>query len=211
MELPRAPAFGSLRSRNVRLFLGGQSDALWLSLALLFVTGFGVMVQLASSNALIQTIVADDRRGGVMGLYTMAFVGLAPAGTLLAGTLATSLGTARMVLLGGLGCLAGSLAFGRRCRGRRRRSERRSSAGLAGALEFRGFAPSRERFPRPRRGPSRPPPIGWLRLLLDRREHALGRERRAPHPRAGRREDRVRKRGEDRGRAGLAEARGVLG
>src|SRR2546426_5149085 len=71
MELPRAPAFGSLRSRNVRLFLGGQSDALWLSLALLFVTGFGVMVQLASSNALIQTIVADDRRGGVMGLYTM--------------------------------------------------------------------------------------------------------------------------------------------
>jgi len=54
-----------------------------------------------------------------LGLYTMAFVGLAPAGTLLAGTLAASLGTARMVLLGGLGCLAGSLAFGRRCRGRR--------------------------------------------------------------------------------------------
>ena len=101
------------------LALFALSDALWLSLALLFVTGFGVMVQLASSNALIQTIVADDRRGGVMGLYTMAFVGLAPAGTLLAGTLAASLGTARMVLLGGLGCLAGSLAFGRRCRGRR--------------------------------------------------------------------------------------------
>src|SRR5216117_3333231 len=92
-----------------------------------------------------------------------------------------------------------------------RRSERRSSAGLAGALEFWGFALARERFPRPRRGPSRPPPTGWLRLLLDRREHALGRERRAPHPRAGRREDRVRQRGEDRGRAGLAEARGVLG
>src|SRR2546428_7033953 len=119
MELPRAPAFGSLRARNVRLFLGGQSDALWLSLARLSVAGFGVMVQLASSNALIQPIVADDGRGGVMGLYTMAFVGLAPAGTLLAGTLAASLGTARMGLLGGLGCLAGSLAFGRRCRGRR--------------------------------------------------------------------------------------------
>src|SRR2546425_2636130 len=56
------------------LALFALSDALWLSLALLFVTGFGVMVQLASSNALIQTIVADDRRGGVMGLYTMAFV-----------------------------------------------------------------------------------------------------------------------------------------
>src|SRR3989449_7962782 len=111
MELPRAPAFGSLRSRNVRLFLGGQSDALWLSLALLFVTGFGVMVQLASSNALIQTIVADDRRGGVMGLYTMAFVGLAPAGTLLAGALAASPGTPRTVLLGGARCLPRSPAL----------------------------------------------------------------------------------------------------
>src|SRR3989449_2952865 len=119
MELPRAPAFGSLRSRNVRLFLGGQSDALWLSLALLFVTGFGVMVQLASSNALIQTIVADDRRGGVMGLYTMAFVGLAPAGTLLAGKPPGSLGPARLGALGGRGGLAGSLAVGRRCPGLR--------------------------------------------------------------------------------------------
>src|SRR5207247_1679389 len=76
--------------------------------------GLGVMVHLASSNALIQTLVADDERGRVMGLYTMAFVGLAPVGTLLAGTLAASLGAARMVLLGGLCCLAGSLAFGRR-------------------------------------------------------------------------------------------------
>src|SRR3989454_8700038 len=103
MELPRAPAFGSLRSRNVRLFLGGQSDALWLSLALLFVTGFGVMVQLASSNALIQTIVADDRLGGVMGLYTMAIVGLAPGGTLLAGAPAARLRPPPLGLLGGAG------------------------------------------------------------------------------------------------------------
>src|SRR5439155_26951594 len=71
---------------------------------------------LASSNALIQTVVADDRRGQVMGLYTMAFVGLAPVGTLLAGTLATSFGAARTVLLGGFCCLAGSLALGRRLR-----------------------------------------------------------------------------------------------
>src|SRR5256884_7078868 len=101
------------------LALFALSDALWLSLALLCVTGFGVMVQLASSNALIQTIVADDRRGGVMGLYTMAFVGLAPAGTLLAGTPPASRGTPRMALLGGLGCPPGSLAFGPPGRGRR--------------------------------------------------------------------------------------------
>src|SRR5207253_2701746 len=76
------------------LVLFAFSDALWLSLALMFATGLGVMLQLASSNALIQTVVADDRRGQVMGLYTMAFVGLAPVGTLLAGTLAPSFGAA---------------------------------------------------------------------------------------------------------------------
>src|SRR5437867_11330133 len=101
------------------LALFALSDALWLSLALLFVTGFGVMVQLASSNALIQTIVADDRRGGVMGLYTMAFAGLAPAGTLLAGALAARPGPPRMVARGRRGCLGGSRACGRRRRGRR--------------------------------------------------------------------------------------------
>src|SRR2546428_10374036 len=62
------------------LALFALSDALWLSLALLFVTGFGVMVQLASSNARIHTIVPHDRRGGVMGLSTMALSELAPPG-----------------------------------------------------------------------------------------------------------------------------------
>ena len=71
------------------------------------VTGFVVL--LASSNALIQTRVADDQRGRVMGLYTLAFVGLAPVGALVAGLVA-----AGMLLLGGLGCAAGALVFGRR-------------------------------------------------------------------------------------------------
>src|SRR5438094_973342 len=109
-------AFGAAVA-GAALVLFAFSDALWLSLALMFATGLGVMLQLASSNALIQTVVADDRRGQVMGLYTMAFVGLAPVGTLLAGTLATSFGAARTVLLGGFCCLAGSLAFARRLSG----------------------------------------------------------------------------------------------
>ena len=109
-------AFGAAVA-GAALVLFAFSGALWLSLALMFATGLGVMLQLASSNALIQTVVADDRRGQVMGLYTMAFVGLAPVGTLLAGTLATSFGAARTVLLGGFCCLAGSLAFARRLSG----------------------------------------------------------------------------------------------
>src|SRR5207245_2233248 len=99
------------------LVLFAFSDALWLSLALMFATGLGGMLQLASPTALTPTVGPDDRRGQVMGLYTMAFVGLAPVGTLLAGTLATSFGAARTVLLGGFCCLVGSLAFARRLSG----------------------------------------------------------------------------------------------
>jgi len=78
------------------------------------VTGFGGVVLLASSNAVIQTRVDDAHRGRVMGLYTLAFVGLAPIGALLAGVVAAGVGAAGMVLLGGLGCVGGALVFGRR-------------------------------------------------------------------------------------------------
>src|SRR5205814_1798678 len=49
------------------------SHRMWLSLILMAATGFGMMVQIAVSNTLLQTIVEDDKRGRVMGLYTMAF------------------------------------------------------------------------------------------------------------------------------------------
>lgn len=96
------------------LILFALSEVRWLSLSMMFVTGFGVVVLLASSNALIQTRVADDQRGRVMGLYTLAFVGLAPVGALVAGLVAAGVGAAGMLLLGGLGCAAGALVFGRR-------------------------------------------------------------------------------------------------
>ena len=96
------------------LALFALSETLWLSLGLMVATGFGVTVLLASSNALIQTRVADARRGRVMALYTTAFVGLAPVGALLAGGLATGLGAGRTLLLGGLCCVAGALALARR-------------------------------------------------------------------------------------------------
>ena len=55
---------------------------------MLFVTGFAMMVQMASSNTILQTIVDEDKRGRVMSFYTMAFLGMAPLGSLLAGGLA---------------------------------------------------------------------------------------------------------------------------
>jgi MFS family permease len=64
------------------------SRLFWLSLLMMLLTGFGMMVEMASSNTVLQTIVEEDKRGRIMSFYTMAFMGMVPFGSLLAGTLA---------------------------------------------------------------------------------------------------------------------------
>lgn len=83
----------------------------WLSLALMGVTGFGMMQFAAASNTVIQTIVEEDKRGRVMSYYTMAYMGASPFGSLLAGGLAPVIGAPGTVLLCGIGCIAGALWF----------------------------------------------------------------------------------------------------
>jgi MFS family permease len=83
----------------------------WISLIVLVVTGFGMMVQMALSNTILQSIVDDSKRGRIMSFYTMAFMGMAPFGSLLAGSFAQSLGTTTTILLGGICCLLGSAFF----------------------------------------------------------------------------------------------------
>ena len=89
------------------------SNTLAVSLPLLVIVGIGFMVQLASSNTIIQTIVREDMRGRVMAFYTMAFMGTAPFGSLMAGGLASRIGAPRTILLGGCACILGGLAFRR--------------------------------------------------------------------------------------------------
>ena len=89
------------------------SRMIWLSLILMVVTGLGFMVQMATSNTLIQTIVDEDKRGRVMSFYTMAFMGTAPFGSLLAGFLAERIGAPHTLLLGGTGCVIGAAMFAR--------------------------------------------------------------------------------------------------
>ena len=89
------------------------SRVLWLSLLLMIITGLGFMIQMAVSNTLIQTIVEEDKRGRVMSFYTMAFMGTAPFGSLLAGSLAERIGAPNTLLLGGIGCIAAALWFAR--------------------------------------------------------------------------------------------------
>ena len=66
----------------------GLSSTFWLSMAMVLVAGAGMMQGMAASNTIIQTLVDEDKRGRVMSYYTMAFMGMAPFGSLLAGTMA---------------------------------------------------------------------------------------------------------------------------
>jgi MFS family permease len=84
-----------------------------LSLALLLFTGLGMMVLMTSSNSILQTIVEEEKRGRVMSLYTMAFMGTVPFGNLLHGMLASKIGAQNTLLAGGIFCVLGSVLFAR--------------------------------------------------------------------------------------------------
>ena len=93
------------------LVLFGLSHVLWLAMVLLLVVGFGMMQGLTASNTIIQTIVPEDKRGRVMSYYTVAFVGMAPFGSLMAGALAHLIGAANTVIISGICCMLGSAWF----------------------------------------------------------------------------------------------------
>lgn len=96
---------------GVGLIAFSFSRTMWLSLLLLFVIGFGMMQQMAASNTIIQTLASDDMRGRVMSYYTMAVVGMAPFGSLLAGSVANVLSAPATLLITGILCVAGGIWF----------------------------------------------------------------------------------------------------
>ena len=93
------------------LIVFSLSRSLWLSLILMLIVGFGMILQMSSSNTILQTIVDDDKRGRVMSFYTMAFMGTVPFGSLLTGTLASSLGVINTLIIGGATCILGATLF----------------------------------------------------------------------------------------------------
>jgi len=84
------------------------------ALALMIVSGLGLMLHTASSNTILQTITDDDKRGRVMSFYTLAIMGTAPFGSLLAGGMAKLLGTPATIFSGGIACMIGALVFYKR-------------------------------------------------------------------------------------------------
>jgi MFS family permease len=103
------PAMAALFGAGLMAFSFSQN--FWLSVALMTVTGFGMMQLFAASNTVIQTIVDDDKRGRVMSYWTMAYMGASPFGSLLAGSLAPAIGAPGTVFICGLGCVLGAIWF----------------------------------------------------------------------------------------------------
>ena len=96
---------------GIGLICFGFSHYLWLSMLMMLVTGFGMMQGLTGSNTIIQTLVDENMRGRVMSYYTMAFVGMAPFGSLLAGSMAHAIGAPRTVIVSGVACILGGIWF----------------------------------------------------------------------------------------------------
>jgi MFS family permease len=84
-----------------------------LSCALLFVSGLGMMIQSASTNTLLQTIVDEDKRGRMMSIWTMSFAGMGTLGGLMVGGLAQGIGAPLTVVICGILCIAATLVFTR--------------------------------------------------------------------------------------------------
>ncbi len=99
---------------GVFLILFSYSRYLWLSVVFLVPAGFSLMLQMASSNTLVQSMVPDELRGRAMSVYSMMFMGMAPFGGLLAGSLAHVLGAPLTVSIGGIISICGGIVFGLR-------------------------------------------------------------------------------------------------
>lgn len=99
---------------GIALIMLSFSRWFYLSLAIMIFIGMGMMLQTAASNTVLQTITDDDKRGRVMSFYTMAVMGTAPFGSLIAGALAKTIGTTGTFLAGGIITIIGALVFFRK-------------------------------------------------------------------------------------------------
>jgi MFS family permease len=96
---------------GIGLIFFGASRSIWFSLPMMLVTGWGMMVQMAASNTMLQTVVEESKRGRVMGLFLMAFAGMMPFGSLFGGFMAERFGAPLTLECGGVACCLGALLF----------------------------------------------------------------------------------------------------
>ncbi|AVZ30958.1 MFS transporter [Nodularia spumigena] len=99
---------------GIALIAFSYSRFLPLSLFIMLFVGLGTFLQVAASNTFLQTIVEDDKRGRLMSLYTMSFLGILPLGHLLGGFLANRIGAPNTLAIDGIVCILGSILFYRK-------------------------------------------------------------------------------------------------
>ncbi|MFH1074258.1 MAG: MFS transporter [Candidatus Firestonebacteria bacterium] len=97
---------------GIGLIMFSFTRTVWTSALFLIVSGFGMMVQATGTNTILQTVVEEDKRGRVMSLYTMAFMGMQPFGSLLIGQLAAAFGIPATILIGGVACGTSAVFIG---------------------------------------------------------------------------------------------------
>ncbi|MHC5737265.1 MFS transporter [Nostoc sp.] len=96
---------------GVSLIIFALSRVFWLSLLSLFAAGFGFILQIIAGRTLLQLLVSDENRGQITGLYVMASTGAVPIGNLIAGALASKIGSSNTVIFGASICITGSILF----------------------------------------------------------------------------------------------------
>ncbi|HJR06733.1 MAG TPA: MFS transporter [Pyrinomonadaceae bacterium] len=114
---------------GIGLILFSQMHVFWLAVGVLVFVGFSMIMQISSSNTLVQAMVPNELRGRVMAVYSMMFMGMAPIGALAAGWLAERVGADNTVALGGLGCILSALVFTLRLPALRREARKLLVAG----------------------------------------------------------------------------------
>ena len=99
-------------SAGAALLAFSQTRWLWLAYVLLFLVGAGMLTVITGTSTILQTIVEDEKRGRVMSLYTMSFLGMIPMGSLAAGVLADVIGATATLAVAGLCCIAAGIVYG---------------------------------------------------------------------------------------------------
>jgi len=102
---------GACGTFGVLLVLFSQARELWLAIAILVPMGMASMIQLTATSTLIQTMTPDALRGRVMAIWFMIFMGCAPVGSVIAGSVATALGPCLVIAAGGALCALGAIGF----------------------------------------------------------------------------------------------------
>jgi len=106
---PRRVALGGVWLFSIALFALSLSRSFYFAMAFLFVAGFGMLLFFSTSNTVLQTIVPDEMRGRVMGVWSLVFGAMIPLGSLEAGAVAHWLGTPFALGLGAIICAASAL------------------------------------------------------------------------------------------------------